>query len=170
MEVEDAVQLALRLVRSRPLGRWPEELVTWEDLTPILTEAKLIEEPGTSKDLEAVRALRDRLVIPLLSSSDVEAADALNSLVKIYGLQPKLDERGVHHSGKDNKLDTNLAALLVPALMQGRARGLIKRIGVCADSACDTAFLDQTKAKRRRYCSPQCATRARVARHRERNV
>ena len=169
MESEDAVKLALKLIRSRPLARWPEELVTWADLTPILTEAELPAEPGAPKDLEAVRALRDRLVVPLLSSSDAEAADALNALVELYELRPYLGERGIRYTGRDSGLSTDLAALLVPGLMQARSRGLTRYIGICADNTCDTAFLDQTKAKRRRYCSPQCATRARVTRHRERN-
>lgn len=168
MDTVHAAELALRLIRSRPLGHWPEELHTWADLAPLLAQAGIHRSP--EDDLDDVRALRTALVTPLLSHSDADAAEALNTLVARYGLRPWLDpdSGGAGHRGADNRMSTRLAALVVPALIQARASGLLHRVGVCADDACDTAFLDSSRNARRRYCSSRCATRARVAQHRRR--
>jgi predicted RNA-binding Zn ribbon-like protein len=38
--------------------------------------------------------------------------------------------------------------------------------GICASPACGQSFVDTTRGSPRRYCSPRCATRERVAAHR----
>jgi predicted RNA-binding Zn ribbon-like protein len=170
VHIVDATELALALIRTRPLGHWPEELRSWDDLEPLLDHARLAR--ADNDTLDDVRTLRDALVIPLLSPSDTEVANALNALSIAYGVHPWLDiEHGeACHRGCDERLVTQLAAALVPGLMQARATGLLQRVGVCADAACDTAFLDQSPNTRRRYCCTRCATRARVAQHRRRQA
>lgn len=170
MYVIEVTKLALALIRTRPLGHWPEELRSWSDLDPLLVTARLSR--AASDALAEVRALRDALVVPVLSPSDAEAATALNALSVAYRLHPWLDsEQGeVAYRGNDARLVTELAAILVPGLMQARATGLFLRVGVCDDTACDTAFLDESPNTRRRYCSTRCATRARVAEHRRRQA
>ncbi len=43
------------------------------------------------------------------------------------------------------------------------------RLGRCAAPGCRTVFVDVSRAGRRRYCTPACATRVNVAAHRARS-
>lgn len=42
--------------------------------------------------------------------------------------------------------------------------------GICAAGGCDRPFADSSAGSPRRFCSPRCATRARVAEHRARRT
>ena len=168
METVAAVQLALALIRTRPLAHWPEELCDWDDLARILADTPLSGHGGTQADVEAVRALRDWLVPALQPQSEQEASMALNALVDDHDLKPRLIGRVVQHQGRDTQLATRLAGQIVPALMEAHVSGLIGRIGICQDAHCDTAFLDLSRKGGRQYCCPRCATRSRVARYRKR--
>jgi len=57
-------------------------------------------------------------------------------------------------------------ALDLDALLQSPAR----RIGVCADNACQWVFLDTSRGQNRQWCSPaDCGNRHRVQRHQQRS-
>lgn len=168
METVAAVQLALALIRTRPLAQWPEELCDWDDLARILADTPLSGHGGTQADVDAVCALRDSLVPALQPPSEQEASMALNALVDDYDLKPRLVGRELRYQGRDLQLATRLAAQIVPALMAAHASGLIGRVGICQDAHCDTAFLDLSRKGGRQYCCPRCATRSRVARYRKR--
>jgi predicted RNA-binding Zn ribbon-like protein len=58
------------------------------------------------------------------------------------------------------------AAGLAVLLVDGGAR----RIGACAAPGCPTVFVDTSRAGRRTYCTPTCATRVNVAAHRVRSA
>ena len=73
METVAAVQLALALIRTRPLAHWPEELCGWDDLARILNDTPFGGYVGTEPDVVAVRTLRDRLVPSLQPQSEQEA-------------------------------------------------------------------------------------------------
>jgi predicted RNA-binding Zn ribbon-like protein len=168
VETVAAVQLALALMRTRPLDHWPEELHDWDDLTRILADTPFSGYSGTKTDVEAVRTLRDRLVPSLQPQSEEEASVALNALADDHDLRPRLIGREVQYQGRDEQLATRLAAALVPALIEAHVSGLIQRVGLCQDAHCDTAFLDLSRKGGRRYCCSRCATRSRVARYRKR--
>jgi len=87
---------------------------------------------------------RDTLVIPLLSTSDAEAAHSLNALSFAHGLHPWLDADRVHHRGHDEKLVTQLAAMVIPALMQPGLAG-------CSNAS---AFAQTSTATQRSLIEP----------------
>ncbi len=112
-------------------------------------------------DLRAVFATTDR----------DEAAARLNELLARHGAVPQL----VRHQGWDwhvhvDRVDDTWSNWLASSAAMALALRLVERAGVpwgrCAAAGCGRCFLDDGQGGGRRYCSPTCATRERVRRHR----
>jgi hypothetical protein len=122
-----------------------------------------------ARDLADVcRRLRAILVAP----SRDDAADGLNALLADFGAPPRL----VHHGGWDWHLhvDAGDDASWAAWLASSAALALATRLaasdtvpwGECS-ARCGRVFVHDGRGGARRYCSPTCATRERVRRHRE---
>jgi predicted RNA-binding Zn ribbon-like protein len=93
------------------------------------------------------------------------APDRLNRLVDDLGLEHRLASDGRlvwMHPGAGSAL----AASAVAALVDFISGGGTGRVGICDADGCVDVFVDTSPAATRSYCSPQCHSRARVARWR----
>lgn len=167
MDPLDALEAALELINSRPLGRRPDALEHLRDISPQLLElvprqkaASTIEAPA-SRSIAEVRQFRDALALALLTDTSTQAHQALEELMDISPPEASLD-------GTPEPLVAELAQALIPLLQRAASEGALQWILVCPDPACRTVFLNRGHNRRRRYCSPRCGTRARMARHRQR--
>lgn len=165
---EDLLRAALDLVATRPVGRWPEELDSLDQLGPLAPA------PGTGAptDLADVRALRDRLAPLVLDPDPASAPAALTALAREFALTPAVETLGgpVRHVSPDPRAVARVAEVLVPGVMRAWAAGLLPRVRACGADDCDTPFLDASRRANRHYCSDRCSTRVRVRRHRVRTA
>ncbi|MGI5350085.1 CGNR zinc finger domain-containing protein [Streptomyces sp. CA-250714] len=130
--------------------------------------------PSTA-DVLAVHTLRDELRAMLEYDSETEMAAAANALLSRSTLGARLarDEAGSWqwyvHTAPDAAPQVRLAALSAVGVL-GTLRTLgAARFRGCAAPDCDGAFIDTSRAGRRRYCMPElCGNRRNVANHRAR--
>ncbi|NBH01787.1 CGNR zinc finger domain-containing protein [Amycolatopsis sp. SID8362] len=104
------------------------------------------------------------------------AASVLNALFAAYARPPRLTD---HEDGYgwhlhvDTSDDGPWGAWLVTSSALGLASLLAERQdvpgGLCASPPCGKPFAHTGGGSPRKYCSPRCATRERVAAHRGRN-
>ncbi|WP_309125117.1 CGNR zinc finger domain-containing protein [Kocuria sp.] len=176
MDLLEATDAVLVLVNTRPVGRRPDGLNRWSDLGPLFAELATHRPTGNpppaddaTAGIAEARHLREALTAVVLADSPTRAAQRLEELAAAHGTVDHTP--GGHHRpnlvpGRGSPV-AELAAAVTPLLHQAVAAGVLERIGVCPDALCRTVFLDRSPARRRRYCSPRCATRARMHRHRQ---
>ncbi len=110
----------------------------------------------------------------MFAAPDVaSAASVLNALFAAYARPPRLTD---HEDGYGWHLHIDAAddgpwgAWLVTSSALGLASLLAERQdvpgGLCASPACGKPFAHTGGGSRRKFCSPRCATRERVAAHR----
>ncbi|WP_370973300.1 CGNR zinc finger domain-containing protein [Amycolatopsis sp. cg9] len=104
------------------------------------------------------------------------AASVLNALFAAYARPPRLtdhDEGYGWHLHVDAADDGPWGAWLVTSSALGLASLLAERQdvpgGLCASPSCGRPFAHTAGGSPRRFCSPRCATRERVAAHRARS-
>ncbi|MGW7296044.1 CGNR zinc finger domain-containing protein [Streptomyces xiamenensis] len=136
-------------------------------------------------DAAALRGAVQRLLDDVLTDPDPgpgadadartdRAAHALNRLLADCGARPRLSrhdgqpwhlhvDRGDDVGWADWFLASSALALAQVLTEYGRAAW-----GTCASPRCGTLFLGTGPGSPRRYCSPACASRERVAAHRRR--
>ncbi len=123
--------------------------------------------PMVAATTDDLVALANRLH-PLFADP-TKAPAALNRLAGATGLAHLLDERYrlVWHrtTGSDA-----LTAAAVTTLLEFVDSHGPSRLGTCAADACVDVYTDHSQATNRRYCSPQCQNRTRVARWRNRHT
>jgi predicted RNA-binding Zn ribbon-like protein len=143
----EALLRAHRVARAAPCAADAAELVAWGGrLRAVFTAGSVAAKVAMLNALLAEVAAR-----PYISTHD--------------GQPPHLhyDDGGgsvVHRVRAQTA--AGLAVLLVDA---GQ-----RRIGACAAPGCPTVFVDTSRAGRRTYCTPTCATRVNVAAHRARST
>jgi predicted RNA-binding Zn ribbon-like protein len=128
-----------------------------------LTAAEVAELRAAALELREVFAARDA----------ASAASVLNALFTKYARPPRLTD---HEDGYGWHLHIDAAddgpwgAWLVTSSALGLASLLAERQdvpgGLCASPSCGKPFAHTGGGSPRRYCSPRCATRERVAAHR----
>lgn len=161
----EAVDAMLGLVNTRPLGPRPDGFHRGNPLDPALLElightstTRFLTDLGTAEHITEVRRLRDAISAVLLADTATSAHQSLDRLAATY-----------HCAGEGDGTPspaTVLAVALLPLLRLAVEQGVLQRIGVCP-APCHTVFLDGSRTRRRRYCSPRCGTRARMAKHRQ---
>lgn len=121
---------------------------------------------------EAALALREIFAAPDLD----RAAELLNAALAEHARPPRLTTHGgmfawhLHVDSSDDApwgewfLTSSCLALAVLLAERQAPPG-----GVCAAPGCGRSFVDSGRGSPRRYCSPRCATRERVAAHRVRS-
>jgi predicted RNA-binding Zn ribbon-like protein len=122
---------------------------------------------------EAAMKLRE-----IFAAGEVDrAAERLNALLAAYAHQPRLTTHGATfawHLHVDSSDDAPWGEWLVTSSCLALAVLLADRQappgGICAANSCGKSFVDTGRGSPRRYCSPRCATRERVAAHRGRGA
>ncbi|MDH2428320.1 CGNR zinc finger domain-containing protein [Sphaerisporangium sp. TRM90804] len=161
---EDAVVFAADLANRPPAGV--------EELTRRSVEAGLLVDfPVREEDLARTLAvLRDwRELVD--SGDDAERAELLNRMLASASAFPRLTDHagdGWHLHYRDDR--QSLAGVLTSVICVGTALHLVgrgmRRLGRCAADGCDLIYADVSRNGRQRYCSPRCANRDAVRRHR----
>ncbi|MET0146955.1 MAG: CGNR zinc finger domain-containing protein [Ilumatobacteraceae bacterium] len=126
-------------------------------------------------DAAAFAALGRRLrgIVDALAAGDIDgAAGDLNAMLAEHPAHPHLAKEGgrwrLHHHPDDDALIPMWTAICAEALARAIGEGHENRVGTCAGSECDRAFLDESKNARRRFCTTACQSRVKAAAYRAR--
>ncbi|MFF4369694.1 CGNR zinc finger domain-containing protein [Streptomyces sp. NPDC001594] len=136
--------------------------------------ADLAPEAFGEPEAAELRAAARRMARVLAETDEDRAAEALNGLLEECGTRPRLTrhdghpwhlhvDRGDGARWGDWFLASGALALAQLLTEHGRIAW-----GACAAPGCGRLFLGTGPGSARRYCTPTCATRARVAAHRRR--
>jgi predicted RNA-binding Zn ribbon-like protein len=161
---EDPVRLATELTTDPP--RTPGEL------TRRCVDAGLsVEHPGTAADLAEVEVFLARWLAVVDAETPERRASLLNDLLAEASAYPRLTDHAnsgwhLHYRAPELDLAGVIRALItVGTALHLTGRGM-HRLGRCALAECGTAFGDFSRGGKQRYCSPNCANRDAVRRHR----
>jgi predicted RNA-binding Zn ribbon-like protein len=165
------VRLAVDLVNTRTLS--PERLTSPAAVREFLVEHG---ESGPitldDADLVAVRAVRER-IRPVFHADPAAAARVLNDLLEEYAVRPYLSD----HDGSPWHLHVAkpgatwaewLAATTALGLSSFVAGHGFQALAVCAAADCERVFANAAEKRPRRFCTPRCSSRTRVASYRAR--
>ena len=165
------IRLAVDLVNTRT--REPEKLTSAADLRAFLIEHGE-SEPITldDDDLAGARALRERLR-PAFHADPAEAARVLNGVLEEYAVRPYLSDHDglpwhLHVAKPDASWTEWLAATTALGLATFAAGHGFEALGVCAAVDCERVFANSAERRPRRFCTPRCSSRTRVASYRAR--
>jgi predicted RNA-binding Zn ribbon-like protein len=170
--LDDPVALAVQLVNTwDELEDPPELLRDVGVLRRVLDRYGFAEEAqrATTADLDAARALRDRLRATFEVEDEEAAVGFLNEILRESEATPQLvQERGGWRlrwvgSSYDVLASTSAASLLEAIRDDGW-----ERFGICAAAPCCCVFVDRSRNRSRRYCSSLCADRVAQAAYRRR--
>jgi hypothetical protein len=162
----DAVELAVALVNDRPAG--PADLAT----RCVEAGFVLVGAP-TDDDHRRLGRFLDLWYLVAATADENGRAAQMNSILDRYAGPPRMTNHlgtGWHLHFRDDDVPVwrQVATLLgVGTAMHLTGRG-IDRLGVCVADTCPRVYADTSRNGRQRYCSPACANRAAVRRHRAR--
>lgn len=170
IELVEVVEAAIETARAAG-GREASSAELGFGVAEVL--ARWGDEPDAAlrRELDEVLAVIARLG-DVVGVTDVgDAAGALNEMFELFAGPPRLvNEPGwgwhLHVDRPDAGWAGWLAAssaMALAALLSDRGR---VPWGRCAAEGCDRPFLDHGRRAPQRFCSPPCATRERVRRHR----
>ncbi|MEU2736677.1 CGNR zinc finger domain-containing protein [Streptomyces sp. NPDC007095] len=165
---EDAVNLAADLANRRPAGA--------EELADRCRAAGLVlENPVTPQDLDRTQDALAAWEKVVDATDEHERAELLNRMLAAAAAHPRMTNHagsGWHLHFRDDR--QTLGSVLFSLIAVGTALHLtgrgMHRLRRCAVSECTTIFADTSRTGRQRYCTPRCANRDAVRRHRARGV
>ncbi len=161
---QDAVLLAVDLANHAPSS--PGELET-----RCVAAGLVVERPAVPRDLDQAREYLARWVEVVDTAEPAKRAALLNALLASSAAHPRLTEHTgtgwhIHYRDDDMALVGILRSLIsVGTALHLTGRGM-RRLGRCAAGGCDRVFADVSRTGRQRYCTPGCANRDAVRRHR----
>ena len=124
--------------------------------------------PGDA-DVTTVVAVADRLHAVFATSDSAERIRLVNAMLAETTVRPELTQDGAGIKAEWSVPDQGAALLASAALaLREHLAAHPDRVGVCADRQCADIYVDASPAGHRRFCSPTCQTRTRVAAFRER--
>jgi predicted RNA-binding Zn ribbon-like protein len=165
-DVVFALQNKEQLAYNELAMRLNETLRAYGESNPDVAATGLDELKDVSKKLYAVFMVTDTET----------AAKRINDLLDTYTHKPRLSAHGdspwhLHVDSNDHAPWAEwFAASSAFALAVLLAEKQQNPAGLCASLTCGRPFIDLGKGGGRKYCSPKCATRERVAAHRAKNV
>lgn len=147
-----------------------EKLLSEQDLADWILQSGIVDiaPPITLKTLERAKALREamfRLIAALIDRQASSAADRglVNDAASASPPVLHLDDEGLHRSG-DAEAVFGLLARDCLDLFDSPDRAALRW---CADPNCTRAFIDRSRAQRRRWCGMKgCGDRAKAAAYR----
>ncbi|MBC2908134.1 CGNR zinc finger domain-containing protein [Streptomyces cupreus] len=161
---EDAVNLAADLANRRPTSA--------EELADRCRAAGLVlAHSVTPEDLDRTHATLDAWEKVVDTTDEQERAELVNGMLAAAATHPRLTNHAgsgwhLHHRDDQQSLGAVLFALIpVGTALHLAGRGM-HRLLRCAVTECPTIFADTSRTGRQRYCSPRCANRDAVRRHR----
>ncbi|MFH8368335.1 CGNR zinc finger domain-containing protein [Streptomyces sp. NPDC018031] len=165
---EDVVNLAADLANRRPASA--------EELADRCRAAGLaLERPVTPQDLDRTRAALDAWEQVVDADDERDRARLVNRMLAASAGHPRLTDHGgdgwhLHYREDGRPFGSVLATLIsVGTALHLVGRGM-HRLRRCAVAECATIFADTSRTGRQRYCSPRCANRDAVRRHRARTA
>ncbi|WP_431910653.1 CGNR zinc finger domain-containing protein [Micromonospora carbonacea] len=140
--------------------------IGWLRLRDVRTPADLALLRSASRQLREVFAHAG-------ARRDREAVHLLNRLLARHRLRPVIAgtgpaDRHLHFAAPGTTPAAESVAAAMWALAVFLCEQGIDRFKTCAEPACGLVFLDVSTNRRRRFCSPRCATRTHVRAHRSR--
>ena len=161
----DAVRLAVDLVTTPP--------DTPADLELRCVAAGLVADtPATETDLTATRRLLVEWCAIVDAPDAGTRAQLLNDLLAASTAHPRLTDHAegwhLHYRDDDLPLAGVLRALVAPGTALHLVGRGMDRLGRCGLTDCDRVYADTSRGGKQRYCSPACANRDAVRRHRSR--
>ncbi|MEV6062365.1 CGNR zinc finger domain-containing protein [Nocardia asteroides] len=129
----------------------------------------------TDGDLASVTAFLRRWRRVVECPAAPARAELLNALLAEYASAPRLTDHlgdGWHLHFRDPGVatDRQIAALITVGTALHLTGLGMDRLGVCAADGCARAYADTSRNGRQRFCSPACANRSAVRRHRARSA
>jgi predicted RNA-binding Zn ribbon-like protein len=154
------------------------DLATTDGLVAVVAHRPWLAERVTSADLAPLRSVQHELAGLVDNSAAGEGAgvvERLNVMLARNPLRPRVsghDESSWHLHVNDE--GTTVAETLTSEAMLGLVLLVTEvgatRLGRCASSTCDRAFVDTSANRSRRFCSSRCSTRENVAALRRRRA
>jgi predicted RNA-binding Zn ribbon-like protein len=126
-----------------------------------------------SADLVKVRSVLTEWLAVVDAGDERTRVARINAMLAAYSEHPRLTDHagdGWHvHYRPDHVSTGRLVATLISTgtALHLAGRG-INRLGRCDAERCDRVYADLSRTGRQRYCSPACANRDAVRRHRSR--
>lgn len=163
---EDVVNLAADLANRRPASA--------EELADRCRAAGLVVDlPVTPRDLDRTRDVLDVWEEAVDADDEHERAELLNRMLAAAATYPRLTDHAgdgwhLHYRDDGQPLGSLLSALISVGTALHLAGQGMHRLRRCAVTECTTIFADTSRTGRQRYCSPRCANRDAVRRHRAR--
>ena len=160
---QDAIVLAVELTNRRPESA--------AELVSRCEAAGLVFEQGTpAPDLSDVLAFLDQWCEVVDATEPERRAALLNVLLAESTAHPRLTAHTgswhIHYRDEAISFARKLRALVsTGTALHLSGRGM-HRLGRCAAEDCDRVYADTSRNGRQRYCSPACANRDAVRRHR----
>lgn len=161
---QDAVRLIADLANDRP--RSLPELVR-----RCAAAGLVIDMPVGDRDLAVALELVDAWCEVADATEPARRAALVNRLLAAASAYPRLTDHGgtgwhLHYRDEGVSLGSVLRALVsVGTALHLAGRGM-DRLGRCAGNDCEIVYVDTSRGGKQRYCSPRCANRDAVRRHR----
>ncbi|MEN3611584.1 CGNR zinc finger domain-containing protein [Plantactinospora sp. ZYX-F-223] len=131
----------------------------------------VLDMPVGEQDLTVALELVDQWSEIVDATEPAQRAALVNRLLAAASAYPRLTDHGgtgwhLHYRDEGVPLGAVLRALVsVGTALHLAGRGM-SRLGRCAADGCRTIYVDTSRGGQQRYCSPRCANRDAVRRHR----
>jgi len=170
VDLKSYADLAVRLVNSTNQGLGcGDALATVESYRGLMADRPHLAGKVTGTDLEALRLLREELLLIFTAADRGEAgqvAERLNALLARHPIHTEL----VSHDGQQwhiHLVESGSAADRHAAGAIAGLTGLVTesgtgRFGICEAEGCGRAFADTGSSAEKRYCSEGCKPKAKV--------
>ncbi|GGN90771.1 CGNR zinc finger domain-containing protein [Nocardia rhizosphaerihabitans] len=131
----------------------------------------VLSQAPTDDDLASVTAFLARWRRVVACADRTERAAMLNVLLAEYASAPRLTDHAgdgwhLHFRDPGVPTDRQVAALIAVGTALHLTGLGMDRLGECAAEGCARVYADTSRNGRQRFCSPACANRSAVRRHR----
>ncbi|HEX3828009.1 MAG TPA: CGNR zinc finger domain-containing protein [Sporichthyaceae bacterium] len=147
-----------------------------EEITATLGGGDRGRPPPDDAQARALACIGRRLrgVFEQIQRRDIDtAAQTVNALLEELQPVPYLERHDgeswhLHYPSRDQDLVATWAAGFAMALAMVLGSDCADQLGVCSAPRCDRVFVDNSRNRRRRFCSTACQNRVKAAAHRSR--
>jgi len=171
VDLTSYADLAVRLVNSTNQGRdRSDALASVESYRGLVADRPYLAGKVTGTDLEALRLLREELLLIFTAADRGEAgqvAERLNALLARHPIHTDLASHDGHQQWHIHLVESGSAADRHAAGAIAGLTGLVTesgtgRFGICEAEDCGRAFIGTGASAEKRYCSEGCTPKAKV--------